>query len=103
MGVYTMRFSSEGDYERWYSRAGARINVLTIRSAGPMFESSLDHSPSERLHAEQPVVVRYRTDDPALRPPKPRGKGARIIYSPKLAPLYAAGAVGAVILLHALI
>lgn len=102
MSVYTMRFSTEGDYQRWYSRAGGRINVLSIRGAGPMFESSLDHSPSERLHAEQPVVIRYRTDDPSLKPPKPRTR-TRTIYNAKLAPLYAAGAVGAAILLYALI
>jgi hypothetical protein len=100
MSIYTMRFSSEDDYERWYSRAGARINVLTIRGAGPMFQSSLDHSPSAQLHAEKPVVVRYQTADPDLAPPR---RHHRTIYSPKLVPFYAAGAVGAAILFYALI
>jgi hypothetical protein len=100
MAIYTMRFSSEDDYERWYSRAGARINVLTIRGAGPMFQSSLDRPPTSQLYAEKPVIVRYRTTDPAMVPPKPR---RRAIYNPKLAPVYAAGAVGAAILFYALI
>ncbi len=100
MGIYTMRFSNEVDYERWYSRAGARVNVLTIRGAGPMFQASLDQTPASRLFAENPVVVRYRTTDPALVPPKPRRRAG---YNLKVVPLCAAGALGAAILFYALI
>jgi hypothetical protein len=100
MGIYTIRFSNEDDYERWYSRAATRVNVLTIRGAGPMFQASLDQPPASHLIAENPVVVRYRTTDPELIPRRPH---RRTIYSPKLAPIYAAGAVGAAILFYALL
>jgi hypothetical protein len=100
MGVYTMKFSNEEDYERWYSQAGARVNVLTIRGAAPMFQSSLDQPPTSRLFAENPVVVRYRTTDPDLVPPKPRRRSG---YSPTLVSLCAAGAIGAAFLFYALV
>jgi hypothetical protein len=100
MSVYTMRFSNEDDYERWFSRAGARVNVLTIRGAGPMFQASLDQAPASRLFAENPVVVRYQTTDPELVPPKPRRRRGQQL---KLVPLYAAGALGAAILFYALV
>jgi hypothetical protein len=100
MGIYTMRFSNENDYERWYSRAGTRVNVLTIRGAGPMFQSSLGEPPDSRLFAENPVIVRYRTTDPALVPPKPRRRSG---YNPKFLPICAAGALGAAILFYALV
>jgi hypothetical protein len=100
MGIYTMRFSNEYDYERWYSRAGTRVNVLTIRGAGPMFQASLDQPPASRLFAENPVVVRYRTTDPALVPPKPRRSAG---YNVKVSALCAAGALVAAIGFYALI
>jgi hypothetical protein len=100
MSIYTQKFSCEEDYERWISRAGARINVLTIQSGTPR----IIRGRLERI--ERPVMVRYSTQIRELAPqrqPRPlnRRRGKLTDQQWKLAPVFTFGALLAALAAYA--
>jgi hypothetical protein len=99
MSVYTMRFASEDDYERWIQHAGRGINVLTIRSTSTMPDESFERVLLQE--SDKPVIVRYRTADRSLMPRAINRKRRRNDLS--RASICALITIGAAILFYALI